>query len=105
MGLTNGIRIELDHQGTQVVGVHAGISTPRWPGSWPGRAEDQPRRHCPAGSNAVEAGAVEVLADDATRRIKSLLPDDHERSTRASRPPGTPATRPPEPAAPRQNAT
>jgi hypothetical protein len=29
--------------------------------------------------DAVEAGEVEVLTDDRTRRIKSLLPDDHEK--------------------------
>jgi hypothetical protein len=29
--------------------------------------------------DGVEAGQVEVLADSRTRRIKSLLPDDHEK--------------------------
>jgi len=29
--------------------------------------------------DAVEAGEVEVLTDARTRRIKSLLPDDHEK--------------------------
>ena len=49
------------------------------PGPGRGRAEDQPRRRRPAGCDAVEAGAVEVLADERTRRIKSLLPDDQEK--------------------------
>jgi hypothetical protein len=29
--------------------------------------------------DGVEAGQVEVLADSRTRRIKSLLPEDHEK--------------------------
>ncbi len=75
--LTNGVRIELHHQGTLVVGVHAsfidtgmaaGLDVPKIsPESVAGQALD-----------AVEAGQTEVLADERTRTVKASLPRDHE---------------------------
>ncbi len=75
--LTNGIRIELHHQGTQVVAVHAsfidtdmaaGIDAPKIsPESVANQAFD-----------AVEAGQAEVLADERSRFVKASLPRDHE---------------------------
>jgi NAD(P)-dependent dehydrogenase (short-subunit alcohol dehydrogenase family) len=76
-GMTNGIRIELARQGTLVVGVHsgfietdmaAGIDAPKI------RPEEVARQ----AFDAVEAGQVEVLADERTRQVKSSLPLDHE---------------------------
>jgi NAD(P)-dependent dehydrogenase (short-subunit alcohol dehydrogenase family) len=75
--LTNGIRTELAHRGTQVVGVHAafidtdmaaGIDAPKI----------SPESVARQTFDAVEAGAVEVLADERTRFVKASLPRDHE---------------------------
>ena len=75
--MTNGIRTELAHQGTLVVGVHAsfidtemaaGIDVPKIrPGSVAQQAFD-----------AVEAGHIEVLADERSRFVKASLSRDHE---------------------------
>jgi NAD(P)-dependent dehydrogenase (short-subunit alcohol dehydrogenase family) len=75
--LTNGIRIELARHGTLVVGVHASfIDTDMAAGL------DSPKIS-PASVvqqvlDAVEAGQIEVLADERTRQIKASLPRDHE---------------------------
>jgi NAD(P)-dependent dehydrogenase (short-subunit alcohol dehydrogenase family) len=75
--LTNGIRIELAHQGTLVVAVHAGfvdtdmaagIDAPKIsPESVVGQAFD-----------AVEVGQIEVLADERSRFVKASLSRDQE---------------------------
>jgi NAD(P)-dependent dehydrogenase (short-subunit alcohol dehydrogenase family) len=75
--LTNGVRLELHRQGTLVVAVHsgfidtdmaAGLDVPKnSPESVVGQALD-----------AVEAGQVEVLADERTRTVKANLPRDQE---------------------------
>jgi NAD(P)-dependent dehydrogenase (short-subunit alcohol dehydrogenase family) len=75
--LTNGVRIELAHQGTLVVAVHAGfIDTDMAAGI------DVPKIGPEAvvrqAFDAVEAGQVEVLADERTRSVKAQLPRDHE---------------------------
>jgi NAD(P)-dependent dehydrogenase (short-subunit alcohol dehydrogenase family) len=75
--LTNGIRIELAANGTLVVAVHASfIDTDMAAGF------DAPKVS-PASVvrqvlDAVEAGQIEVLADERTRHIKASLPRDHE---------------------------
>jgi NAD(P)-dependent dehydrogenase (short-subunit alcohol dehydrogenase family) len=75
--LTNGIRVELACHGTLVVGVHAGfIDTDMAAGF------DVPKVS-PASVvrqvfDAVEAGQIEVLADERTRQVKASLPRDHE---------------------------
>ncbi|HTT54305.1 MAG TPA: SDR family oxidoreductase [Streptosporangiaceae bacterium] len=75
--LTNGVRTELHHQGTLVVGVHAGfidtdmaalVSAPK----------DSPETVAAQVLDAVEAGQVEVLCDERTRFVKANLPHDHE---------------------------
>ncbi len=75
--LTNGVRVELASQGTQVVGVHAGfidtdmtagIETPK---AKPADVVDQVL-------DGVEAGQIEVLVGERAQRIKDSLPRDHE---------------------------
>ncbi len=75
--LTNGVRIELAHQGTLVVGVHSGfIDTDMTAGI--DAPKINPESVARQVSDAVEAGQTEVLADDRTRQVKALLPLDHE---------------------------
>ena len=70
--LTNGLRIELKAQGTQVVGFHAGfIDTDMI------RAFDVPKATpqdvVRQAFEAIEAGETEVRVDDATRQVKAGL--------------------------------
>jgi NAD(P)-dependent dehydrogenase (short-subunit alcohol dehydrogenase family) len=75
--LTNGIRLELAHQGTLVVGVHAGfIDTDMAAGI--DAPKISPESVAGQSFDAVEAGQVEVLADERSRTIKASLPRDHE---------------------------
>jgi NAD(P)-dependent dehydrogenase (short-subunit alcohol dehydrogenase family) len=75
--LTNGIRTELHHLGTLVVGVHAGfIDTDMAAGL--DVPKISPESVAVQAFDAVEAGQVEVLADDRTRSVKASLPRDHE---------------------------
>ncbi|HEX3752764.1 MAG TPA: SDR family oxidoreductase [Streptosporangiaceae bacterium] len=77
--LTNGVRIELAHQGTLVVGVHAGfIDTEMATELARGLPKLDPLDVVRQVFDAVEANQVEVLAGERTQRIKRLLPDDHE---------------------------
>jgi NAD(P)-dependent dehydrogenase (short-subunit alcohol dehydrogenase family) len=75
--LTNGVRIELAHQGTLVVAVHAsfidtdmaaGIDVPKI----------SPESVAQQAFDAVEAGQIEVLADERSRFVKASLSRDHE---------------------------
>jgi NAD(P)-dependent dehydrogenase (short-subunit alcohol dehydrogenase family) len=75
--LTNGVRIELAHQGTLVVAVHAsfidtdmaaGIDVPKI----------SPESVAQQAFDAVEAGEIEVLADERSRFVKASLSRDHE---------------------------
>jgi NAD(P)-dependent dehydrogenase (short-subunit alcohol dehydrogenase family) len=75
--LTNGVRLELHHQGTLVVAVHAGfidtdmavlVDAPKI----------SPESVARQAVDAVEAGQVEVLADERTRTVKASLSRDHE---------------------------
>jgi len=75
--LTNGIRTELHHRGTLVVGVHAGfIDTDMAAGL--DVPKISPESVAAQVFDAVEAGQVEVLADERTRSVKASLPRDHE---------------------------
>jgi NAD(P)-dependent dehydrogenase (short-subunit alcohol dehydrogenase family) len=75
--LTNGIRLELARQGTLVVGVHAGfIDTDMAAGI--DAPKIGPESVARQAFDAVEAGQVEVLADERTRTVKASLPRDHE---------------------------
>ena len=63
--LTNGVRIELHHQGTLVVAVHAGfINTDM--AALVDAPEISPESVAQQAFNAVEAGQIEVLADERT---------------------------------------
>ncbi|MGO8961576.1 MAG: SDR family oxidoreductase [Streptosporangiaceae bacterium] len=75
--LTNGVRVELPHQGTLVVAVHAsfidtdmaaGIDAPKV----------SPESVARQAFDAVEDGQVEVLADERSRFVKASLSRDHE---------------------------
>src|SRR6266487_4261057 len=75
--LTNGIRIELHHQGTLVVAVHAGfIDTDM--SALVDAHKISPESVARQAFDAVEAGLVEVLADERTRTIKASLSRDHK---------------------------
>jgi NAD(P)-dependent dehydrogenase (short-subunit alcohol dehydrogenase family) len=77
LSLTNGIRMELSQQCTLVVAVHAsfidtdmaaGIDAPKI----------SPESVARQAFDAVEAGPIEVLADERSRFVKAALPRDHE---------------------------
>jgi NAD(P)-dependent dehydrogenase (short-subunit alcohol dehydrogenase family) len=73
--LTNALRIELNGQGTLVVGVHAGfIDTDMANGV--DQPKVAPRDVARQALDAVEAGIPEVLADAETRWVKRAVPDD-----------------------------
>lgn len=75
--LTNGVRLELHHQGTLVVAVHAGfIDTDM--AALVNAPKISPESVAQQVFDAVEAGQVEVLADERTRTVKAELPRDHE---------------------------
>ena len=75
--LTNGIRLELHHQGTLVVAVHAGfIDTDM--AALTDAPKISPESVAAQVFDAVEAGQVEVLADERTRTVKASLSRDHE---------------------------
>ena len=75
--LTNGIRIELHHQGTLVVAVHAGFVNTDM-AALVDAPKISPESVAQQACDAVEAGQVEVLADERTRFVKASLPRDHE---------------------------
>jgi len=75
--LTNGVRLELHHQGTLVVAVHAGfIDTDM--AALTDAPKISPESVAAQVFDAVEAGQVEVLADERTRTVKASLSRDHE---------------------------
>jgi NAD(P)-dependent dehydrogenase (short-subunit alcohol dehydrogenase family) len=77
LSLTNGIRMELSRQGTLVVAVHAGfIDTDMAAGI--DAPKITPESVAQQTFDAVEAGEIEVLADERSRSIKASLSRDHE---------------------------
>ena len=75
--LTNGVRLELHRQGTLVVAVHAGfIDTDM--AALVDAPKISPESVAQQVFDAVEAGRIEVLADERTRFIKASLSHDHE---------------------------
>jgi short-subunit dehydrogenase len=75
--LTNGIRVELAHQRTLVVDVHASfIDTDMATGTGAPEMspESVPRQAC----DAIEAGDREVLADERSPFVKASPSRDHE---------------------------
>jgi short-subunit dehydrogenase len=75
--LTNGIRIELHHQGTLVVAVHASFIDTDMAALATG-PKDSPQSVAQQALDAVEADQIEVLADERTRTVKAQLSRDHE---------------------------
>jgi NAD(P)-dependent dehydrogenase (short-subunit alcohol dehydrogenase family) len=70
--VTNSLRLELAGQGTQVVGAHLGYTdTPMTAGLDVAKAD--PRDIVAAIYDGLEAGELEVLADDASRWVKQQL--------------------------------
>lgn len=75
--LTNGVRLELHHQGTLVVAVHAGfIDTDM--AALVDAPKVSPESVAKMAFDAVEAGQIEVLADERSRTVKASLSRDHE---------------------------
>jgi len=75
--LTNGIRLELHHQGTLVVAVHAGfIDTDM--AAMVDAPKMSPETVARQAFDAVEAGQAEVLVGERTRSIKASLSRDQE---------------------------
>ncbi|HEU5127719.1 MAG TPA: SDR family oxidoreductase [Glycomyces sp.] len=73
--LTNGARLELAAQGTQVVGLHvAGVDTDMLAGIEADKSD--PADIVRIGLDGIESGALEVLADRATADIKAALNAD-----------------------------
>ena len=75
--MTNGVRTELHHQGTLVVAVHASFIDTDMAALASG-PKDSPESVVQQALDAVEAGQVEVLADERSRYVKASLPRDHE---------------------------
>jgi NAD(P)-dependent dehydrogenase (short-subunit alcohol dehydrogenase family) len=70
--VTNSLRLELAGQGTQVLGAHLGYTdTPMTAGL--DVAKEDPRDIVAAIYDGLEAGEVEVLADDTSRWVKQQL--------------------------------
>ena len=78
--LTDGLRLELQDQGTLVVALHSGaVSTPMGDNFPIDKVE--PSQVVTAALNGLQAGQTEVLADDISRFIKSTLTSDPSRYT------------------------
>jgi NAD(P)-dependent dehydrogenase (short-subunit alcohol dehydrogenase family) len=76
--LTNGVRLELHHQGTLVVAVHASFIDTDMAALAANVPKDSPGSVAQQVFDAVEAGQIEVLADERTRTVKADLSRDHE---------------------------
>lgn len=76
--LTNGLRLELHRQGTLVVAVHASFIDTDMAALATNVSKDSPESVAQQAFDAVEAGQVEVLADDRTRTVKAELSRDQE---------------------------
>jgi NAD(P)-dependent dehydrogenase (short-subunit alcohol dehydrogenase family) len=75
--LTNGVRLELHHQGTLVVAVYASfIDTDM--AALTNEPKDSPESVARQVFDAVEAGQIEVFADDRSRTVKAELSRDQE---------------------------
>jgi NAD(P)-dependent dehydrogenase (short-subunit alcohol dehydrogenase family) len=75
--LTNGLRVELHHQGTLVVGVHAGFIDTEM-AALTNAPKISPESVARQVFDAVEANQIEVLADERSRFVKASLSRDHE---------------------------
>ena len=75
--LTNGVRLELHQQGTLVVAVHASFVDTDM-AALVDAPKISPESVARQAFDAVEAGQIEVLADERTRTVKASLSRDHE---------------------------
>jgi NAD(P)-dependent dehydrogenase (short-subunit alcohol dehydrogenase family) len=75
--LTNGVRLELHHQGTLVVAVHASFIDTEM-AALADAPKISPESVAQQICDAVEAGQVEVLADERSRFVKASLSHDQE---------------------------
>lgn len=73
--LTNGVRLELASQGTQMVGLLAGLVDTDMTAGFDFPKSD-PSDIVRAGLDGIEAGSLEVLADQATVDLKAVLSAD-----------------------------
>ena len=73
--LTNGIRLELAGQGTLVTGLYVGSVDTDMMAGWDVDKND-PADVVRAALDGIEAGSLEVLADDATVQVKAGLAAD-----------------------------
>jgi NAD(P)-dependent dehydrogenase (short-subunit alcohol dehydrogenase family) len=78
LSLTNGIRIELAHQKTLVTAVHASFIDTDMAAGIDGADKVSPESVSRQALDAIEAGRIEVLADERTRFVKESLGRDHE---------------------------
>jgi NAD(P)-dependent dehydrogenase (short-subunit alcohol dehydrogenase family) len=69
---TNSLRIELEKQGTLVVGVHLSLTDTDMASSFDAPKND-PRQVAQEIVDGIERGDAEVLADDDTRYVKAAL--------------------------------
>ncbi|MEW5307127.1 MAG: hypothetical protein WDW36_009543 [Sanguina aurantia] len=71
--LTNALRNELSSQGTQVVGVHAGLIETDMIKGFPSTSmpRSRPEDIAAAVIKGIEAGDSEVIADDTSRSVKT----------------------------------
>ncbi len=73
--LTNGLRLELARQGTQVTGLHLGMADTDMTAGLRGD-KIAPLDLADIALDGIEAGAAEILADDWSRSIKASLAED-----------------------------
>jgi NAD(P)-dependent dehydrogenase (short-subunit alcohol dehydrogenase family) len=73
--LTNGLRLELAHQGTQVTGLHLGLADTDMAAGLSGD-KIAPLDLADIALDGIQAGAAEILADDWSRFIKASLAED-----------------------------
>lgn len=73
--LTNGIRVELTAQGTQVTGLMLASTDTDMMADFDG-PKNRPEDVARVALDGVQAGSLEILADDASRAIKGSLSQD-----------------------------
>ena len=74
--MTNGLRIELAQQGTQVVGLHAGFIDTDLARNFDA-PKSSPEEIARITLDAVERGDDQVLADEITRKVHRGLSADY----------------------------
>ena len=73
--MTNSLRIELSGQNTQVTGLHMASTDTDMMSSFD-IPKNSPHAVVTAALDGLEAGELEILADDDTRAVKATLSDD-----------------------------